>query len=464
MGFKLRVLKASTKFSHEVNIHAINKIVSPQLLDNILDQTGKRELRLRKLGAAAVMWFCIALNLYVEEPYQEVLDKLVKGLRYIWRDPNLKLPGKSALCAARQRLGTAPVVALYRQTAKPLADLSVAGAYLFGLRLMAIDGTVENLPDTPELVARFGRHPGARGDSAFPQAQIVYLAECCTHAVCDAGIWPIGSDERAGARRLLRSVSPEMLMLLDRGQACYATLDQIVNQRGAHFLARVSAHWTLKPVTLLPDGTYLAYIYPEDYRRKKAGERILVRVIAYTISDPKRSGHGLTHRLITSLLDPVIAPAHDLVCAYHERWEIEIAIDEIDTHQRHLAPTFRSRTVPGVIQEFYALLIAYNAICSVRLQAAQCVGVDPDRISFVVTLRKLCNSVDQFQQTTPQQIPQLLRRLFQDIVHAKLPQRRNRSNPRVVKRKMSNFLLKRDQHRNWPQPNTTFREAIELVK
>lgn len=464
MGFKLRVLEASTKFSHEVNIHAINNVVSPQLIDNILETTDKRELRLRKLGGAAVMWFCIALNLYVEESYNDVLSKLVKGLRYIWRDPNLKLPGKSALCAARKRLGTAPVVALYRQAAKPLADLSVAGAYLFGLRLMAIDGTIENLPDTPELVARFGRHPGTRGDSAFPQAQIVYLTECCTHVVCDAGIWPLGTDERACARRLLRSLASGMLALLDRGQTCYATLDQIVNQRGAHFLARVSAHWTLKPVTILSDGTYLAYIYPEDYRRKKAGERILVRVIAYTITDPKRSGCGLTHRLITSLLEPETAPAHDLVCAYHERWEIEIAIDEIDTHQRQLAPTFRSRTIPGVIQEFYALLIAYNAICSVRLQAAQFAGVDPDRISFVVTLRKLCDAVDQFQQTTPQQLPQLLRRLLQDIANEKLPQRRNRSNPRVVKRKMSNFLLKRDQHRNWPQPTTTIREAIELVK
>lgn len=168
MGFKLRVLEASTKFSHEVNIHAIKNVVSPQLIDNILETTDKRELRLRKLGGAAMMWFCIALNLYVEESYSDVLSKLVKGLRYIWRDPNLKLPGKSALCAARKRLGTAPVVALYRQAAKPLADLSVAGAYLFGLRLMAIDGTIENLPDTPELVARFGRHPGTRGDSAFP--------------------------------------------------------------------------------------------------------------------------------------------------------------------------------------------------------------------------------------------------------------------------------------------------------
>jgi hypothetical protein len=165
---------------------------------------------------------------------------------------------------------------------------------------------------------------------------------------------------------------------------------------------------------------------------------MLVRVIEYTISDPRRPGYGVIHRLVTSLLNPEQAPALDLACAYHERWEIEIAIDEIDTHQRDVGTPLRSRKSQGVIQEFYALLIAFNAICALRLQAALFAGVDPDRISFVVTLRKLCESVDQFQQT-------------------------NRSNPRVVKRKMSNFLLKRDHHRQWLQPTTNFRDAILLV-
>ena len=464
MGFKLRVLNESVKFASELNIHATNKLVSPELIDNVLDKTGRRENRLRKLGATSVIWFCIALNLFTDECYEAVLSKLVKGLRYIWRDPNIQLAGKSALCAARRRLGVAPMAELFRQIAKPIADLSTSGAYLFGLRLVAIDGTVENLADTPDLVAFWGRHPGSRGDSAYPQAQVVYLSECCTHVVLDAGMWPIGTDERACARRLLRSVFAGMLVLLDRGQTCYSTINQMVSKRGAHFLGRVSSHWTLKPIEFLPDGSYLAYIYPENYRRRKAGERILVRVIAYTITDPQRPGHGITHRVITSLLDPETAPAQDLVCAYHERWEIEIAIDEIDTHQRQLASTFRSRTMPGVMQEFYALLIAYNAVCSLRLQAAQFAGVDPDRISFIVTVRKLCESIDQFQQTSPRQLSLLFKRLLQDIANEKLQPRRNRSNPRVVKQKMSNFLLKRDQHRNWPQPTTTFREAVQLVK
>jgi len=464
MRFKLQVLHASTKFADEVNIPALGKVVSSQLIDHVLDTTGAREIRSRKLSAAFCIWFCIALNLFSDEPYQHVLSKLVKGVRYIWPDPNLKLPVKSALCAARYRLGVKPVVELFHQTSKPLADLSVAGAFLFGLQLMAIDGSTEDLADTPENVAYFGRPGSARGKSAFPQAQIVYLSECCTHVITDAGIWPVHTCERVGGRRLLRSVHRGMLVMIDIGFFSYLMAEKIVHERDAHLLARVGAHMLLEPVEILQDGSYTAYIYPSDYHRRKAGERMLVRVIEYTISDPQRPGYGVIHRLVTSLLNPEQAPALDLVCAYHERWEIEIAIDEIDTHQRDMGTPLRSRKPQGVIQEFYALLIAFNAICALRLQAALFAGVDPDRISFVVTLRKLCESVDQFQQTNHKQHPLLFERLLQDIGREKLSPRRNRSNPRVVKRKMSNFLLKRDQHRQWLQPTTNFRDAILLVK
>ena len=319
------------------------------------------------------------------------------------------------------------------------------------------------MADTPENVAVFGRHSGARGDSAFPKAQIVYLSECCTHVILDAGIWPLLTSERVGGLRLLRSVRPGMLVLIDRGFFSYLMVEKIIRERGAHVLARVSAHVTLKPVEHLKDGTYTAYIYPSDYRRKRAGERMLVRVIEYTLNDPQRPGHGVVHRLVTSLLDPDQYPALELICAYHERWEIEIAIDEMNTHQRQLGTPLRSRKPLGVIQEFYALLVAFNAICSLRLQAAQFAGIDPDRISFVVTLRKLCESIDQFQQTAKKQRPLLFQRLLQDIASEMLPERRNRSNPRVVKRKMSNFLLKRDEHRFWLQPATDFRDAIALL-
>jgi hypothetical protein len=211
-------------------------------------------------------------------------------------------------------------------------------------------------------------------------------------------------------------------------------LKQIIVERGAHVLARVAAHVKLKPVRYLSDGTYTAYIYPDDYRRKKAGERLLVRVIEYTIADPQRPGYRIIHRLVTSLLEPKQASGIELACTYHKRWEIELAIDEMETHQRIARTPLRSHTPSGVVQEFYALLITFNALCTLRLQAAHLAGVAPDRISFVVTLRKLCESVDQFQQTTPEQYPVLFERLLRDIAREKLPLHRNRSNPRVVKR------------------------------
>lgn len=463
MGFKLHHFRAAVKFSEAVNIQSINDFVSPRLINQVLQETGKREVRLRKLSAAFVVWFCIAINLYTHEAYKDVLSKLVKGLRYIWPEPNMKLPVKSALCQARYRLGVAPLVALFRRVSRPLGDLSVPGAYLFGLRFMALDGTTEDVADTPANARYFSRQYGARGDSAFPKARVVYLSECCTHTICDAGIWPYGMDERKAARRLLRSVTAGMLITLDRGLVNYTMVQKIVFERGAHVLARVPTHWTLKPVTPLKDSSYLAYIYPDDYRRRKAGEKILVRVIAYTLNDPERPGSGAFQRLITSLLDPEMAPALDLVCAYHERWEIEIAINEIDTHQRKPNTPLRSQIPVGVIQEFYAMLVAYNAICSVRLKAAQFAGVDPDRISFVVTLRKLCESIDQFQQTVLKQRPLLMRRLLQDIVDEKLPERRNRYNPRVVKRKMSNYLLKREHHRPSVRLSKNFKETIQIL-
>ncbi|MBC6949744.1 IS4 family transposase [candidate division KSB1 bacterium] len=245
MRFKLQVPQASMHFTEQVNIPALSKIISSRRIDRVLEQTGKREKRCRKVSAAFCIWFCIALNLFTDDPYQHVLSKLVKGLRYIWSDPNITLPGKSALCAARSRLGVKPIVALFQQTAKPLADFGTPGAFLFGLRLMAIDGSTELLADTPENVASFGRHTTGRGTSAFPQAQVVYLSECCTHAIVDAGIWPLHTSERVGGLRLLRSLEPGMLVLIDRGFFSYTMAHSIVYERGAHFLARVGAQVTL---------------------------------------------------------------------------------------------------------------------------------------------------------------------------------------------------------------------------
>jgi hypothetical protein len=136
------------------------------------------------------------------------LVKLLKGLRFIWPDLTFVPASKGAVCQARYRLGVQPTVALLHRVCQPMATAATPRAFLFGLRLMAIDGTTEDVPDTPAHVYVFGRHAGARGASAFPQVQGVYLLECGTHAIVDAGFWPCHTSERLGGMRLLRPCMP----------------------------------------------------------------------------------------------------------------------------------------------------------------------------------------------------------------------------------------------------------------
>jgi hypothetical protein len=253
-----------------------------------------------------------------------------------------------------------------------------------------------------------------------------------------------------------------MLVMWDRGLHDYDMLIH-THQRGAHILSRLPAHVKPEIVQPLTDGSYLAYLRPSDYQRRKNGERLLVRVIEYTLTDPDLPGYGEIHRLVTTLLDPEAYPILDLICAYHERWEAEITIDEIDTHQRLSSGPLRSLKPVGVIQELYGLLIAHYIIRALMHEAAQQAHLDPDRLSFVGAVRVLQRAVPEFQMTAPQQLPALYQRLLRDMARKRLPKRRLRSNPRVVKRKMSNFKLKRAEHLTWPQPVTrSFREAIEV--
>jgi hypothetical protein len=207
----------------------------------------------------------------------------------------------------------------------------------------------------------------------------------------------------------------------------------------------------------------LAYLTPSAYRRRKGGLRLLVRVVQYTIKDPALPGYGETHRLITTLLDATHYPALDLACAYHERWEIELVTDEIDTHQRLAGRPLRSHKPLGVIQELYALLIAHDAIRSLMQQAAHHRALDPDRISFVQALEVLRDAIAEFQMTARHLLTDLFQRLWHDIGRYPLPKRRHRTNPRVVKRKMSNLRLKRPEHSAWPQPSIPFRQALVVI-
>lgn len=462
MGYRLRQFDAESKFSSELHLDAIGRAVPMAEIRAALQATGVREARERKLNMVAVMLVTIAMNIYARLSIGEVVRKVARGLRFVWPNPGYVLPKDSALAYRRYQLGARPMVNLFHRVCRPMATPETPGAFLFGLRLMAIDGTVEDVSDTPANVAAFGRHHGNRGDSAFPQVQGVYLAECGTHAIVDAGFWPYHTSERVGGFRVLRSLEKGMLIMWDRG---FHDFDMFVNaqKQGAEVLSRLPSLVKPQLVRTLPDGTWLASLRPSEYQRRKRGERLLVRIVDYTILDPALPGYGEHHRLVTTLLDPEVYPALDLACAYHERWEIEVVIDEVDTHQRLAGRPLRSLKPVGVIQELYGLLVAHYAIRFLMHEAACQAGIDPDRISFVHALNVVHDAIPEFQMTTPEQLPQLYTRLLHDIVAGRLPERRMRSNPRVVKRKMSNFHLKRVEHRSWPQPTLSFRQAVGLI-
>jgi hypothetical protein len=462
MGYRLRQFDAESKFSSELHLEAIGRAVPRAEIKAALQATRVQEDRERKLNMVAVVLLTIAMSIYTHLSIGDVMGKLARGLRFIWPNPDYAVPKDSAIAYRRYQLGARPMVALFHRVCRPMATPQTPGAFLCGLRLMAIDGTVEDVPDTPANVAAFGRHHGDRGDSAFPQVQGVYLAECGTHAIVDAGFWPYHTSERVGGFRMLRSLEKGMLIMWDRG---FHDFDMLVKaqKQGAQVLGRLPSHVKPKRVRTLPDGSHLAYLYPSEYQRRKCGERLLVRIVEYTIVDPALPGYGEHHRLVTTLLEPEAYPALDLACAYHERWEIEMIIDEVDTHQRLAGRPLRSPKPVGVIQELYGLLIAHYALRFLMHEAALQAGIDPDRISFVHALHVVHDAIPEFQMTTPEQLPQLYTRLLCDIVDRLLPERRLRSNPRVVKRKMSNFHLKRAEHRSWPQPTLPFHQAVAVI-
>ena len=295
------------------------------------------------------------------------------------------------------------MVELFRRVCRPLATPDTPGAFLFGLRLMAVDGTVEDVRDTPANPAAFGRQTGSRGDSAFPQLRNVYLIESGTHAVCDAVVRGYQSGERSAAIRLLRSIGEGMLLMWDRGFHSFRMVRDCL-ARGGHFLGRVPGHAMLEPLESLPDGSFIAELYATQHDRQMRRGGIRVRVVEYTIDDPAREGHGEKHRLITSIMDTHLAPAQTLAVEYHQRWEIEIAIDEMDTHQRvHNKRPLRSEKPEGVIQDMYGLLLAHYLVRFFMHEVARAAGRDPDRLSFTNSLRLIRRKVDNFQIAAPRE-------------------------------------------------------------
>jgi len=363
-------------------------VFPPGLVDGVLAEAGRVEQRHRLLPARVVVYYVLAMALFSDASYEEVMRALVEGLAWQsgWRR-SWEIPAKGSIFKARSRLGSEPLELLFEATAGPLATAATGAAFYRGLRLMSLDGTCLDVADTPANVQEFGR-PGAgrgQGVGAFPQLRLVALSETGTHAICAAAMGPLNRSENVLADELLGGLERGMLCLADRG---FYSFERFKNASvtGAQLLWRVRANMLLPREQQLPDGSYLTRVYANQAGQRADRDGRLVRVIEYQlddgVSDPQQR-----YRLLTTILDPEHAPAAELGVLYHERWEIENALDELKVHQRGPRVVLRSKQPDGVYQEAYGYLCTHYAIRRLMHDAALQADIDPDRLSFTRSLR-----------------------------------------------------------------------------
>jgi hypothetical protein len=377
---------AVDRLPDRIAVGVLTATFPPALVDEVLEATGRVEKRHRLLPARVVVYFTLAMCLWSDEGYEEVARLLVGGLGRMtrWRG-SWRVPTTGALTQARARLGSDVLKALFERVAKPTSSQGLVGSWWRELRLVAIDGTVLDVPDTASNQAHFGRPGSGRGEGkgAFPQARVVALAECGTHAIIGAQIGACTTGETTLARGLFPLLSEGMLLLVDRGFGGYE-LWQAAAASGAQLCWRTKSNAVLPVTKECTDGSYLSALQPP---RGNPGTPITVRVVEYTLSHPTRGQDQPPIRLITTLLDPAQAPAAELAALYSQRWEEENAFDELKTHQRGAGRVLRSKSPEMVIQEIYAHLLVFYAIRALINQVAEPAGLDPDRVSFIRTLR-----------------------------------------------------------------------------
>ena len=438
------------------------EIIPIERVQALLKEHGVQEQRQRSLPMVLVVWLCIALCWQARRSSQSILSRLLEIPSLFNPEAYLKVASRSAISQARYRLGASIFADLFKQVCQGLVREPTHWSHRFGLHLMALDGSVETVKDTAANARYFGRSSGRYGDAAYPSCRVVYLIECGTHAIVDAAIGIYHQAECRLAWRLLRSVKANMLVLIDAGLTSFDYVYRI-QAAASHILAPPASGAKLKVARRLSDGTYLTWLKPTHRSRHRAARPIQVRVITYHVNDPAAPHAHRTRQLITTLLDPLAYPALDLIECYHQRWEIELTIDEIDSHQRLPNHPFRSRHPVGVIQEFYAMLIAHYILRYFMWRTAQVHHLDPDRLSFTFTLDIVWDALPLFQLMPSQFHPLLLRWLETWLLQVLNPPRVLRWNPRVIKRQRSKFPLKKHEHFHPPKPTYAFRDSIVLT-
>jgi hypothetical protein len=388
-------------------LKAIEMAIPATAIEQAIANTKTEEERKRSLPAQLVVSLVIAMSFWSRDSMRDVLKNLIDGMSEAWVKVGKywRMPCKSAITQARQRLGARVMSDLFHRLVRPMATTETLGAFLNGLRIVVIDGSCFDVPDSDENARVFGRPSSRPGtQAAFPKVRLVILVEAGTHIIFDALMCPYRIGERVRALRLLRSVRSGMLLMWDRGLHSYAMVQATV-AKGCDYVGRIPANVKFLAEKPLDDGSYLSWIYPSGKLRKKGCKPIQVRVIEYTIEHPDNPEEQLTYRLITSLLDIERFPAELLAREYHQRWEVENTIDELKTHLLGRKTHVRGFWAREVVQEVYAWLLGHWSVRVLMLQSAIAADVPPLRLSFTGTLRVIRRAIPKFQRLQQEELP-----------------------------------------------------------
>lgn len=421
-----------------------------------LEESNRMGKRHRALHPLFTLWTILALPLYRCQSIPNVVATLLSGLRGRFPELSLRPVKDSALSHARVRMGVAPLIHLFRQ----ISDLIDPRPIFHGLRVWALDGTGLNMPDTPKNVRVFGKTTGYRGESAFPQLGLVALMDVFSRRIKAFRVFPWKLSETRAAPTLAERIGQGDLLLADRGFYSFAILLQILTQ-GGNFLFRISKSPKIIKKKVLGPGDWIGFIdsrVPLNQIPSLPGLRVLsrgpkyARVRLHLRIVEFKVGKGELNRLVTSLMDSEKIPAEELARLYHDRWKIELGYDEMKTHlsstpKGALGTILRSKRPRLVMQEVYALVITYNLVRGLILEAAETHHLSPDEIGFVDALTTIHLAIPRFAGARAEQLPWMYRQLLKDVADCQNPRpKRHRRYPRVVKIKMSNFLKKRPEH------------------
>jgi hypothetical protein len=427
-----------------------SKHLSADWVEEALLTTGTATLRRRRLPADRVVWLVLGMALMRDRPIVDVVRQLELAMP---DRSSSKTVAASSVMQARSRLGADPLEWLFLRSASEWAPQSADRHRWRGLALYGVDGSTLRVPDSEENRAHFGEHwAGAeRGASGYPLLRLVALMALRSHLLLSANFGPYGVDERAFARELWTTIPNDSLTLVDR---LYLQADLLIplmrDGNNRHWLTRAKSNTKWRVLKTLGPGDQLAEIaINRDIRREHPSfpTAMTVRVVRY-----QRRGFR-PQTVLTSLLDAALYPADELRLLYHERWELELGLDEVKTEVLQREETIRSKSPVTVAQELFGILLAYNLVRLEMEAIADETDVEPIRVSFVAALRLI---VEEWGWATitasPGAIPRHLGDLRDKIRRFILPLRRSeRSYPRAVKMKMSNYERKRPAPRRRPR-------------